>query len=115
MRPWMVLLLACLFSAPAFATGKLTLKPEQDLDNGTLKYSLSLAVDEKLAGPLYYVGWLGSGDDEFDHKKAWYKTEQGIAARMGNLSLGMGVSYTMAMNTEWDDARAYVNAALVLW
>ena len=110
----MVLLLA-LVSVPAFGMGKLTLKPQQDLDDGTMKYSLGLVVDEKISGPVYYVGWIGGGDDEADHGKDWYKTDQGLAMRMGNLSMGAGVSYTMAANNEWDQLKAYVEASLKLW
>lgn len=108
-------LLSLLVSSICFASGKLTLKPEQDLKTNAIKYAVGLAVHEHLYKGLYYKGWHGGGDDQEDHSKDWLKTDNAIHLYIGHVGVGMGLSYTHAAHGEWDKFVGYADASLELW
>lgn len=108
-------LLFLLSSNVALASGKLTFKAEERVKKDDPHYSLGLSVNQKIKGPLHYVGWLGGGNLTNHKEDDWYKTTQGVEAYLGALAVGAGATYQTNPKTDNTVYGYYGSVSLTLW
>jgi hypothetical protein len=109
----LILALCLAFSSAAMASGKLTLKSVGDAETNEYKYSLGLAVYERFAPPMAYIGWYGLGEKPAKDEQNWFKTEQGLEFYAGPVAIGLGFHYKVMPNK--DQLSYYGSVGATLW
>lgn len=109
----LIIALALLCSGVSFASGKLTLKAIESAKTNELKYNIGLAVYERFASPMAYVGWYGVGEKAENSAQNWLKTEQGLEFYAGPVAIGLGVQYKVLPNK--DELSYYGTVGATLW
>lgn len=112
----MLLLLATLFlSDICLASGKVTVRPSYVFDDSRPKYSIGLAVYEKIYGNYFYSGWAGYGEYDALLGQEWFKTRHGVDYLYGPLSIEAGASYQYNPDTQFQESEIYSSLTLTLW
>lgn len=103
-----------LFSTVSFASGKLSFK--QKYDGGEAKkYSLGLAIYEKIIPHVYFSSWNGGGAEMATGANPWLKTDTAVHFRVGALAFGVGGEVKYLPHIHEERHNWYVQLMADLW
>lgn len=106
---------AVLFSLPAFASGKLSFKQKTENGDDPTKYSLGLAVYEKILPHTYMNSWTGGGADVNTGKDSWLKSTNSIEIHVSRFSVGAGGSLTYLPAAKVFHKEGFFSLGVTLW
>jgi hypothetical protein len=114
MKKILFILCTILLSDIALAEGQLTFHPEHTSD-GVNKYALGLSVYEHIAGPYFFNGWLGGGENDEVLGDQWFKCRNGLVMKTSEWKFEAGASIAINPKDDYTQSIVYGSATYKLW
>jgi hypothetical protein len=111
------IMVLCLFSLNAFASGKLSYKQVYDFKHERYLPMVGLSIYQPIKFGIAYNSWTGMGKDigHNDVEQTWVVTKQGLDYNLSRLTLSLGGQFERGSVDKKIEKTAYAAVSLKLW